>query len=86
MKLPAIKGIISSLLLLLIICLAITGTILYFGKTGMIWGIPRNVLRNAHTVMAVSMCILVVVHIVLNFRMYRAELRALVRKKTGKND
>jgi len=74
-KLP-VKAIISSLLLLTLLFLAVSGAMLYFGKTGMIMGITRNALRNAHTWGAALMCILCFIHLVLNRRLYFNELKS----------
>ena len=77
MKKASVKGVLATLLILVFIFLALTGTLLYFGKTGQVWGIPRYELREAHFVAAVSMCVFAPVHLLLNLRVYRGELRTL---------
>ena len=75
MKKTSLKTAISTLLILFILSLALTGALLYFGKTGMIWGISRNVLREIHFWVAVVLCVLIVMHLILNRRLYLAGLR-----------
>jgi|GEM_PF-2268763 len=81
-----VKAIVSSLLLLLLLFLAFSGALLYFGKTGLIWGIARHALRNAHTAAAAVICVLAAAHIFLNRRLYLRELSALSRRKTDKTE
>ena len=80
MKKPALKAILSSLLILLFLFLAFTGALLFFGKTGLVWGIPRSTLRSIHFVAAITTCVLIIVHLVINRRQYFSELRALVKR------
>jgi len=77
----SVKAILSTLLILIFLFLAFTGALLYFGKTGVVWGFSRYMLREVHFWVAVSMCLLVPVHLLLNFRIYKTELRTLGRKK-----
>jgi len=86
MKRPCIKAILSSLLIILFFVMAVTGTLLYFGKTGMIWGISRRVLRETHFCLAITLCVLIVIHVVLNFRLYSAELRKLLKRGDTTDD
>ena len=79
MKRQSIKVILSTLLMLIVLFLAVTGTMLFFGKTGLVLGISRKVLREIHFYVAVSMCVLVAVHLVLNCKLYLAGLRALLK-------
>ena len=79
MKRSAIKAILSILLLFIFLLLVFTGALLYFGKTGVVWGISRYVLREAHFWIAISMCVLIPVHFVLNFRILRSELQIINR-------
>ena len=80
MNRQSLKAVISTILALLFLLLAATGALLYFGKTGVVWGFTRQGLRGTHFWAAVSMCVLIVVHLTLNFRVYLAELRALMKK------
>jgi len=81
MKKLSFKGVLSTILILEVVFLACTGALLFFGKTGLVWGMPRYTLRTVHFWVAVSMCVLAALHLVLNFRAYRAELRTLKNKK-----
>jgi len=87
------KAILSSLLLLIFLFLAVSGAALYFNKTGIALGIARASLRQAHFIAAASLCLLIIVHIIINFKQYLAELRALGRsrnsgdaEKSGRDD
>ena len=79
MKRPLIKAILSVLLVLIFVLLAFTGALLHYGKTGIVWGISRHILREVHFWVAISMCVLIPVHFVLNYRVLRAELRAIAK-------
>jgi hypothetical protein len=86
MKLQSVKAILSSLLLLTFIFLAVSGAMLYFGKAGMIFGIARHMIRNAHAWTAFAMCALLLAHIGLNRRVFLSELRALAGLRSRKTD
>ena len=83
MKLIRVKAVLSTLLILLFLCLVFTGALLYFGKTGVVLGISRHTLREIHFFAAVSMCVLIPVHLISNFRLYTAGLKALRRGLPG---
>ena len=80
MKKPHIRAILSTLLIIIFLILATTGTVLYFGKTGMILGFSRQFLRNVHFCAAIIISALVLAHFILNFRLYTAEFRKLVKR------
>jgi len=80
MKKLSVKAILSTLLILVFLCLVFTGALLYFGRTGLVLGISRHMLRETHFWVAASTCLLIPVHLMLNLRIFRAELRALKRK------
>jgi len=77
MKRQHFKAILSTLLILIFLFMVITGALLYFGKTGVIWGVSRFVLREAHFWVAVSLCVFIPVHLIFNLRLYKSELRSL---------
>ena len=79
-----LKVVLSTLLILLFLFLAFTGALLYFGKTGMVLGFARSALREAHFVAAASMFVLIPVHFLVNFRLYKAELKAVRGDARGK--
>ena len=81
MKKAALKAVLSSLLILLFIFLAFTGALLFFGKTGVVWGISRGALRSCHFAAAITICVLIIIHLILNRRQYFSELRALIKKR-----
>ena len=75
MKKLRLKAVLSTLLILIFLTLAFTGALLYFGKTGVVLGFSRQMLREAHFWIAVSMCALIPIHLILNLGIYRKELR-----------
>jgi len=77
----SVKAVVSTLLIVLFLFLAFSGALLYFGKTGMVWGVSRAVLREVHFYVACALCILVPVHLVLNFKLYLQELRSVGKRK-----
>ena len=86
MKKLRLKAILSSLLILVFLFLAFSGALLYFNKTGMVLGMPRGSLRDAHTVAAACTCVLIIAHVILNRRVYRRELESLAKRAdTGDN-
>ena len=76
-----LRAVISSILILVVIFLAFTGSLLFFGKTGVVFGIARGALRNIHFWVAVSMCLLAAIHLFLNRKQYLAGLRRGKRKE-----
>lgn len=87
MKKQSLKAMVSTLLIVCFIVLALTGSLLYFGKTGVIWGFSRSNLRTVHFVAAILICLLAVAHVFLSVRVYRAELRSLqhlIKNKTAR--
>jgi len=76
-----VRAILSSILILLFLFLAMSGALLYFFKTGMILGIARYALREAHFVVAITMSVLILIHLILNLKVYFSELRALFKRK-----
>jgi len=85
MKRLQIKGLLSTLLIIVFLIVAISGIMLHFARTGMILGIPRGVLRDVHTWIGFSMCFLIPVHLLLNRLIYVGELKSLA-KRSKKTD
>lgn len=81
MKQLPLKAIISSLLMLCFLFLALSGALLFFGKTGLVLGFSRYILRNAHAWTGLAMSILILMHVFLNRRLYLRELHALCGSK-----
>ena len=88
MKKKRLKAIISTLLILCLLYLAVTGALMYFGKTGVVMGIARNTLRGSHFWVAFTTVILSIVHLALNFRVFIAEGRAALsgQKPAGRGE
>lgn len=85
----ALRAVISTLLMISGALALISGVILWIFKTGLIWFIPRKVMTDLHAISAIVMAVLIVVHVVLNVRMYRQEIAALKRelaKTKGKEE
>ena len=81
-----VKAVVSTLLIAVFLCLAFTGVLLHFGKTGVVWGISRSTLTSVHFWAAVLMFVLTTVHFVLNFKLYLAGLRKRNKKDIGEGD
>ena len=86
MKKLSIKAILSVILILIFLILAFTGALLHFGKTGVVLGISRHILRQIHFWIAASMCVLIPVHLFLNLHTLRTELRTLRKNKHNKSE
>ena len=82
-KLP-VRAVVSSILILAFLFLAASGAMLYFGKTGLVLGFARGAIRNAHAWAAVILCVLAALHMILNFRLYLSELKALIGRGDNK--
>ena len=74
-----LKGILSSVLIVLFLVVAVSGAMLYFGRTGLIMGIPRGVIRDAHIWSGFAMTAAVPLHLILNLRVFRGELKSLAK-------
>ena len=80
MKILRLKAVISTLLAISFIVLAVSGGVLHFGMTGMIWGIARITWRSIHFWAGAGMCVFIIIHIILNLRIYLSELRAFKKR------
>jgi len=81
MKRRIVKAILSSLLMIVFLLMLLTGVLLFFGKTGMIWGFSRYTLRVMHFYMALFMCVLICIHLILNCKLFLSELSGLLKKR-----
>jgi len=86
MKKLSVKAILSTLLIIIFLLMVFTGALLYFGRTGVMLGFSRHLLRETHFWVAVFMCLLVPVHLFLNFRTYIAELRSFSKRRKDSNE
>lgn len=80
-KLLRIRGIVTTLLILACVLATATGGVLFFVKRGMILGMPRHVLYDIHAVSALVMVAAALVHLYLNRKIYKKELKALRREQ-----
>ncbi|MCL1849546.1 MAG: DUF4405 domain-containing protein [Clostridiales bacterium] len=85
MKRLSIKAVLSTLLLLLFSYLAFSGTLLYFGKTGLVMGITRNTLRETHFWVALLETLLILVHLLINRRLFLQEWKHLAARGRSPN-
>ena len=81
MSKPLFKDILSTLLLVSLVLLAVTGFAMHFNTTGLVLGLPRYIVRQAHTVCAVFMSGGIVLHFILNLKTLMAEWRQGRRKR-----
>lgn len=81
MSTKKLRGIVSAILVLSALVSLITGTVLYFLKYGMWFGITRYLLSNIHAFSGLLMGIAVVVHFVINRKVFVSEIKALISDK-----
>lgn len=74
-----VKGLISSLLILLGVMMFFTGAILYFSKYGMWWVFTRKFINDVHVLAGLFMGITIIIHFVLNGKLYKAEMKQLMK-------
>lgn len=79
MKHMGLKAILSSLLVAIFLLICASGVLLYFGKTGLILGFSRAFLLHFHAHLALLMLLLVSCHVVLNWRLFKRELKKLFK-------
>ncbi|MCL2163541.1 MAG: DUF4405 domain-containing protein [Oscillospiraceae bacterium] len=79
MKRIPLKAILSSLMLFNVFLLAVSGAMLYFGQTGLILGIRRSLLLKLHVGVSLLFLLFCALHLFLNFKLYRTELKKLFR-------
>ena len=68
------------MLLVLLLFISITGAMLYYGKTGLIFGISRALLLRCHARCALLFLALALCHLALNFRLFTSGLRGLFKR------
>ncbi len=81
MKLIAIRGIITTILILSALVSVCTGATLYFLKYGMWLGLTRKMINDIHTISGLIMGLAIIIHFLLNSRSYIKEIRNLFDKK-----
>ena len=82
----ALRAVISTLLMISGAVSLITGIVLWIFTTGLIWFIARKVMMNIHAISSVVMAALVIIHVILNVRMYKQEIAALKRDLAAKKE
>ena len=88
MSVVKIRAVVSSLLVILFVIVLLTGIGLYLAPSGRIakeagWnflGVKRWELENLHTISGFIMAILLIVHLILNYKLLLTELRVLLKK------
>lgn len=80
MKTLRFKAILSSLLILLLAAITVTGAMLYIGKAGLILGFRRISVLRFHGRCSLAFLALAACHLASNFHLYAQELKTLFRK------
>lgn len=75
-----LRGLISTILIVTALLSLVTGGILYFLQYGMWLIFTRNFLNNVHVLSGLIMAIAVMIHFIINYRMYLAEINELLGK------
>jgi len=86
-KIIKVRVILSSLLLITFIVVLFTGIGLYFSPSGMIakevsWnflGLDKWQLENLHTVFGFAMAVLVITHLLVNYKMFLNEIKVVLK-------
>jgi len=73
-----VKGIISTLLMIIFAVTAATGIIL-LGETH--FGIKNHLIKNIHKIAGVAMIFIVIFHFIFNRKLYAAEMKIWKNKK-----
>ena len=81
MKINRARGSISTILILSGFLSLITGVILYFMKYGMWLCFTRKFLNDTHVISGLIMCLAMIIHLVLNRRIYLMEMQAFLSKR-----
>lgn len=79
-KMLKIKGILSTLLMLFGSLTFFTGAVLYFSKYGMWLIFTRKFINDVHAISALLMGVCIIIHLYLNRRIYKMELKAMSKK------
>jgi fructose-specific phosphotransferase system IIC component len=77
MKISRMRGIISTILIISAVLSLSTGAILYFLHYGIWLCFTRNFINNVHAVSGLIMGCVVIVHFVVNRKMYWQEMKNL---------
>lgn len=81
MDIKSVRGVISTILIAAFIFSYGTGAVLYFSKTGMWLIFSRGFIKNLHVVCTITMGLCVIIHLILNRKLYISEVKSLLMKK-----
>ena len=74
------KGILSTVMIVAVLVVMFTGVLLFFFKGGMIMGVARAHLLSVHGWTAIVFFVCIVLHFILNFKVYISELKKKSKK------
>lgn len=86
MKIKKLRAVISTLLLVCLVAMLVTGMILHFMKSGSVGKLARHTLVDFHFYCSIAMTTLGVIHFFINRFMYKDEMKALLKHKSKNND
>lgn len=78
-----IKALLSTMLLLCVLLICLTGGGLYFSHSGLVLGLPRHLVKNLHALCWLAMLAAIIPHFILNLRLFAREWRGAVRAKAA---
>lgn len=81
MKINKVRGILSTILIISGLLSLSTGAILYFLEYGMWLCFTRKFLNDVHTVSGLILGTSMIVHFILNRRIYMKEVRSILSRK-----
>lgn len=70
-----LKGLVSTILIVAFLLSAVTGIVMLLIKDGMVLGLPRAYWKWAHHAGGLTMIAAMALHLPLNWKQYRAEIR-----------
>ncbi|MEI7885131.1 MAG: hypothetical protein WCI30_07245 [Clostridia bacterium] len=82
MNIKKVRGIVSSILMVSGMLSFITGAILFFTKYGMWLFFTRKLINDTHAISALIMGMALIVHLIINRRIYKVEINELLSRKT----
>ena len=82
------RAVVSSLLIVIFAIIFITGMGLKYGPSGKgaketnwtFLGIEKETLKDIHTYLGIMMGLVIVIHLSLNYKMFKGEIKAFVKK------
>jgi len=81
MNIVKVRAVISTILIISGFITFATGAVLYFVKYGMWLWFTRKFLNDAHALGGLIMGIAVIIHLFINRRMYKMEMKSLMSKR-----